>query len=298
MYKNHLQIFCILLVGLFTSCSTYQYTARQVNVNRTDIDSKKQGAAVKIDYTRTVTATSGYSITRGEAMREAEYLCLQNEGVDVIIDPIFKLEFDPFRFKKNWKATVTGFVGTYEETPVGVETVKDYQMEDIEKYKMLTDPSFPQYYYDNGNGGNYQGDTYYFNSSSPVGVAPQTPSSSIVQKPTAQDLKMTQQFNTRKVYDYRKSKQLRDAGISLSVIGGLMIGFVGPMCTLDTSGRYGYMSEDAETAFLSMEGLGAFIATPGIIMACVGAHYMKHSFKNTELAFGPTSNGIGATLNF
>ncbi len=169
--KNYLNLsLTILLISLsMTSCSTYQYSARQVDVNRRDLNSEQQIAGVNIDFTRRVTATSEYQITKGDAIREAEYKCIQANGIDVVVDPVYEVQYNPFKFKMRYKATIIGYAGMYEEKPAGVDATKSYTREEIENYKLLTDPSFPQYLYDKDK----SGDTYYIKcGKTPASVKP------------------------------------------------------------------------------------------------------------------------------
>ena len=150
--------FLLLMSIIFTSCSSYQYSARQINVLRQSIGSHEQMANINVDYTKQVTATSEYQLTRQDAIEEAEFLCIQHFKIDVVVDPIVKVEYNPFKLKKRYKATVIGFAGMYKEAPTMLDKSKEYTLEEIEKYKLLTDPTFPLYYYNNDK----QGDQYYF----------------------------------------------------------------------------------------------------------------------------------------
>ena len=60
-----------------------------------------------------------------------------------------------FRIKRRFKATIIGFIGTYKEAPISVDATKGYSREEIENYKLLTDPNFPQYYYNKEGGNSY-----------------------------------------------------------------------------------------------------------------------------------------------
>lgn len=136
------------LMAVLSGCSTYQYSARQVNVDRRDIATKRQAAEIVVDYSRTVTATSDYSMTRKDAIEEAEQTCILREKIDVVVDPIFKLEFAPFKFKKKWKATITGFAGYYMNSRTFYEDVKllhEVDKADVEKYLILHNPEVIKY---------------------------------------------------------------------------------------------------------------------------------------------------------
>ena len=149
----------LMLAFVLTGCSTYQYSARTVGVNRKDIHTKEVAVEVVPDYSRKVTATSEYQATKNDAIKEAEYLCITQNKIDVVVDPIMKIERDPFHLQKKYKATIIGYAGTYKVAKAGVDAVKEYKKEEIEKYKLLTDPKFAQHYYKT-DGGN----TYYINS--------------------------------------------------------------------------------------------------------------------------------------
>lgn len=158
MKKSFYIILCVAmsLIG----CTTYQFSARQVDVNRRQIDMNQQVAGIIVNYAKQVSATSSYQATKKDAIAEAEFMCIQNYKVDVIVDPILKMEYNPWKIKNRYKATIIGFAGMYEEKPSRLDDSKNYTREEIEKYKLLYDASFPRYYYNNAQ----EGDNYYFNT--------------------------------------------------------------------------------------------------------------------------------------
>lgn len=285
------------LMAVLSGCSTYQYSARQVNVNRRDIATKRQAAEIVVDYSRTVTATSDYSMTRKDAIEEAEQTCILREKIDVVVDPIFKLEFAPFKFKKKWKATVTGYAGTYKAAPAGVDAVKDYNMEDIEKYKLLTDPDFPKYYY-NKEGG----DSYFFNSAGVPAVS-KGASASLAVAPKLKNL-----FTPKKInWDFDRSKKLRNAGIGLVCAGAASTLLIGAPCLTSADsgyydGYYGYEYESfndaAYSAGVAFATIGMLSAIAGVPMWIVGSTRMKKSDRNMSASIGTTRNGAGLRLTF
>ena len=274
----------IIMALVLTSCSTYQYSSRSVDVRNRSIETKGVAAEVVVDYERTVTATSDYQMSRGEAIKEAEYLCIISNKIDVVVDPIIKVEFSPFEFKKKYRATITGFAGMYKPASAGVDAVKDYSKEDIEKYKLLTDPSFPQYYYNNGSG-----DSYYINSSAGQSVK-QSGSlfSSLAVAPKAKTPKAP------KTYDFYKAKTLRNAGIGLTIAGVVSVFAIGlPVGYLARPG-----SKDTAVETMIFFHSTGFIATAvGIPMWCIGSSRMKKS-GDIQVSMGGTSNGLGLRLNF
>lgn len=155
--------FFLLLLGVVLSgCSAYQYSARQTNVARRSINTYEQMASIDVDYSKQVTATSNFHQTKKTAINEAEFLCIQENNIDVIVDPIYKVKRRPTGIRK-YQAVVVGFAGMYKVEPTAIDKSKQYTMEEVEKYKLLTDPVFPKYYYHNG----MQGDCYYFGTQSP-----------------------------------------------------------------------------------------------------------------------------------
>lgn len=155
-------IFAMLtVVSFLTSCTVYQYTARQTDIRDRDIDGTDQRAGIKVDYNKRVTAISDYQITRADAINEAEFLCIQNERIDVVVDPIYKIEYNPLKIKRKYKATIIGFAGMYEERQTLLEESKQYTIDDIEKFKLMYDPSYLDYYYREPQP--QGGDTYEYN---------------------------------------------------------------------------------------------------------------------------------------
>ena len=111
--------FVVLLLSCLwmTSCTTYSFMGRQVNVQGRNIDMEEQMAGVVVDYSRTVTATSEYQLTKRDAIAEAEYKCIQSSKIDVVVDPMYQVEYNPFKIKMRYKATIVGFAGKYEQRP-------------------------------------------------------------------------------------------------------------------------------------------------------------------------------------
>lgn len=274
----------LIMVLLLSSCSTFQYTARQVDVNRRNLTTDQQLANLEVDFTMTVTATSDYQVSRKEAMRESEFLCLKKGKVDVVVDPVFKFEYNPFRAKKRWKATVVGYAGRYKEGTKGViDAVKDYQMEDIEKYKLLTDPNFPQYYYNQG-----KGDIYNIGTSSRNTDAVANPASVMFRN------NKNQNHKAPKIYDPFKAKKLRNAGIYTTSAGAAVALLIGLPC-MYASDYYDYEAYAAGATFLT---LGCLTAASGIPMWCVGSYRMKHSQENVDVSLGATAQGMGVKVTF
>ena len=118
-----------------------------------------------------------------------------------------------------------------------------------------------------------------------------------------------------KTFDYKKSKQLRDAGISLTIVGGATMFLIGaPM--IAAAKKYDTMEHHAESSsnwslankyeeieyrlydahqILCSVGLVSLIS--GIPMLAVGSHRMKYP-SAPQLAIGGTKDGLGMRLTF
>ena len=196
------------LMLLQASCTTYSYTSRSTRVDQRVINSSEATAELQIDYKKKVTATSDFQKFPGQAKQQAIYQCITNNGIDVLVDPIFQIENRPF---VGYRATVLGFAGNYKEGIGGLDEVveKQYTKEDIEKFLLLTDPEFMQYYYqEESNSGN----TYNIK----CGTAPVKSGLSLLGAAKGNPIVAAK---PAKKWDYKKAKALRDWGIFLSCIG-------------------------------------------------------------------------------
>ncbi len=155
MQKKHL-LFALVL-GAFTlmqvGCSTYSFTSRSNCINAIDIESNRQVADIEVHYKKKVSSTSDFQKFASQAKQQAVYQCIMEHNIDVLVDPIFEVEH---RSMSGYRATVTGFAGYYK---VGLNAMdemaqKSYSKETIEKYLLLNDPNFYQYYYQKGEKGN------------------------------------------------------------------------------------------------------------------------------------------------
>lgn len=300
--KKSIHFLCVaVVVAALSSCTTYQYTSRSAAIRPTTISSEALGAEIEVDFQTKVTASSEPQVLRSDAIQEAQYKAIQEYGIDVVVDPIYKIRFNMFS-KKAYQATITGYAGRYKQVPLGIDAMreKEYTVEEIEKYKLLTDPSFYRYYYQPEQPKKEATTNYYFNmkesgsSLAPAPApapAPAAPSSLMV-RPISYDQPALPKF------DYYQSKKLRDAGISLTVCGAIVGGFIGPMCVLDEEYHYGHYctTDEGWAACWSLLTIGCAGIAAGIPMASVGAVRMKQSKVN--LAFGGTGSGLGMRLTF
>ena len=301
---KRISIFSCLLLSMFlASCTTYQYTGRQTNIRNRSIDGTEQRAGIKVDYNKRVTATSNYQLTRSDAINEAKFLCIQNEKIDVVVDPIIKIEYNPLKLKKQYKATIIGFAGKFEERPTLLDESMMYTIDDIEKFKLMYDPSFLDYYYRQPlpQGGDVY--NYYIKSGVPgTSVAPaKAPAKAPAVSKTAPSIMLKNQAPARSFKPFnsnelRKAKQLRDAGIGLMVGGAAVCLGAGLPVLFCLDHR-----EAGIDAGIALISAGACLTTyVGIPMVCVGAVRYNRLKQEQSMQFtlNTGANGIGLGLTF
>lgn len=265
----------LVMAFVLTGCSTYQYSSRTVGIDRYPVGAKEVAAEIVVNYDKVVTASSNYQLTKSDAIIEAQHRCIVDNNIDVIVDPIVKVERFSGKARKKYRATIQGFAGMYKVAKTGVDAVKGYTKEDIEKYKLLSDPDFARYYYNQSSG-----DTYYINSNAPA--APQKPEArSLAFAPKQKTMPMQQ-------FDFMKAKRLRDAGIGLTVVGALMTSVLG-------STVFALSDEDLGMSFMFV---GSAATVAGIPMWCVGAVRMKNSDRDAKVSVGSSKSGLGLRFNF
>lgn len=135
---------CVLAV-IFTGCKSYQYGARQTNINRQDIQATPTVVDVKADFNKRIEVTSDWQKTKEDAMAECRYLAITQNKIDIVVDPVFKVER---RSSSKFKATLTGFAGYYINSRTlyeDVQEVSKFSRDDIEKYLILHSPEVLKY---------------------------------------------------------------------------------------------------------------------------------------------------------
>ena len=131
----------IAVVGLaLSACSSYSFTSRSVNVNRTDLYQSAMIVDVRPDFSKRIVTESSACKTAAQAMEEAKYLAVVNNKCDVIVDPVYKVAKTGSRYR----ASLTGFAGYYKNPRTLYEEInllRDIRQEDVEKYLILKDPN-------------------------------------------------------------------------------------------------------------------------------------------------------------
>lgn len=139
-------IFAVALI--LSSCSTYQYTSRQTNIDRMNVTMAPTIVDVRPDYAKRIEVISNWCKTEKEAMDECRYNAIINNQIDIVVDPIFKVERRKAQGPKKYKATLTGFAGYYVNSRTlfeDIEKMKNFSREDIEKYLILHNPEVLKY---------------------------------------------------------------------------------------------------------------------------------------------------------
>ncbi len=292
----------LTMVSFLTSCTVYQYTGRQTDIRNRGIDGTEQRAGIKVDYNKRVTATSNYQITRSDAINEAEFLCIQEQKIDVVVDPVFKIEYNPLKMKKKFKATIIGFAGLYEERPTLLDESKKYTIDDIEKFKLMYDPSFLDYYYRQPQP--QGGDTYNYYIKSGVNAAPAKGLKAPKAQPAAPKSIMLKNDQPARqlqpaAINYKKAKQLRDAGIGLMVGGAVVAVGIGMPVILTVHDETGEPKDAHVGAAIAMWTIGGAMFVSSIPMIAVGQVRMNKA-NNQTLAFSlnASSNGLGLGMTF
>ena len=218
----------------------------------------------------------------------------------MVVDPVFKIEYNPLKMKKKFKATIIGFAGLYEERPTLLDESKKYTIDDIEKFKLMYDPSFLDYYYRQPQP--QGGDTYnYYIKSGVNGV----PSKSVKAQPAApKSIMLKHDQPARQLqpvgYNYKKAKHLRDAGISMMVCGWAVAVGIGMPVILTAHDKHDDEPNVAHVdAAIAMWTIGGAMFASSIPMIAVGQVRMNKA-KNQTLAFSlnASSNGLGLGMTF
>lgn len=140
-------IMSVVSAVCFCSCTTYQYTSRTANIERQNIVASSTIVDVKADYSKRVEATSTRQKDLENAKREAQYLAITQNKIDIVVDPVYKIAERSGKFQ----VTLTGFAGYYTNSRTFYEDLKmlrEIDREDIEKYLLLHKPEVLQYMYD------------------------------------------------------------------------------------------------------------------------------------------------------
>ncbi len=150
------KIFVIALSAMaLTSCTIYQYTGRQANIGRSEIQATPTLVDVMPDFNKRVTATSDWLPSKEDAIAQCRFLAITDNKIDMVVDPIFEIQFRPAKLHKKYKVTLSGFAGYYTNARTIGEDMKQasqFTREQIENYMLIHTPELiMDYLYENKN---------------------------------------------------------------------------------------------------------------------------------------------------
>lgn len=151
---KRIQILAIAVLALVaTGCTTYSYTSRSVSIAQSmDVQPTSTLVDVKPDFSKRITESSSWCKSETEAMAEVKYKAINNNNIDIVVDPIYKTTFSG----KKVMVVLTGYAGYYTNPRTLLEDIKQLENVDkaeIEKYLILKqDPQIIKYLYDNKEG--------------------------------------------------------------------------------------------------------------------------------------------------
>lgn len=177
-----IQLLAIGALALFlTSCGSskmYSYTSRSVSIaDGVEIMPTQTYVDVNPDFSKRIMAESSVCSSTQQAMDEAKYNAIVNNKVDIVVDPIYKIETS----SNGVKAYLTGFAGYYinPRTVLGdIKAMEDVSKEAVEKYIMIHDAKqiVPYMYQKN--------DHICINHGGQCGKAPSAPAQQVTTAPT------------------------------------------------------------------------------------------------------------------
>lgn len=152
MKRIHFLVIATVAI-ISTSCTTYSYTSRSISISQSmDVQPTQTLVDVTPDFTKRITETSSWCKSTEEAMGEVKYKAITNNKIDIVVDPIYKIES---RGRK-CMVTLIGFAGFYSNPRTmldNIKQMKDVDKAEIEKYLILQqNPQIIQYLYDNKEG--------------------------------------------------------------------------------------------------------------------------------------------------
>ena len=312
MKKLCLFIPLFVLGCLLPSCKTYQHTSRTSAIQQRGIAVHQMTADMRVDFSVKVNGESRRDcLSRREAIENALNNAIAAAHVDVVIDPIYEVEVHRKFARIHYYAKVTGFAGYYnkvetiDEIDKEVQRVSNLSMDDIVKYKLLTDPNFVDQYYQRDMIDNSNRTNIYFNNGNGnqsvgvgAGAAPAKRNTFNIpakQKPAASPIINNVSNRNMPLRDYgqdfKKAKQIRDAGIGM-LVGGAVLAFPVGVTTWVTTGAY-----EIGIPLLVIGAASTFaVGIPCIAVGQVRMDKIKKSNYNLTLA--PASSGMGLKLQF
>lgn len=108
--------YILVLVGAITlaSCSTYKHSYRLTDVPNNSIEVTATVVDIKTDFDRKVNGTSDRATSSvQDAKANAYFNAIQDNDIDVLVDPIYSVRVSRGLFRSSAKASVSGFAGEF-----------------------------------------------------------------------------------------------------------------------------------------------------------------------------------------
>jgi len=138
-------VMAIMMSACGSTSSMFTYTSRSNAIDNVNISATQTIVDVRPDFGRRINAESSPCVTADEAKAEAKYNAIMNQKIDIVVDPIYKIEYKNGRYT----AYLTGYAGYYENprTLLGdIQLLDSVSKESIKKYLMLKgDPQILKY---------------------------------------------------------------------------------------------------------------------------------------------------------
>lgn len=114
MKKINLLLLTAIASLFITSCSTYKHSYRLSSVPQSQIGVTPTIVDVVADFDRQVTGKSDKKTNSvQDAKDNAYYNAIVNNKIDILVDPIYRIQVKKGFFKVTAKADVTGFAGSF-----------------------------------------------------------------------------------------------------------------------------------------------------------------------------------------
>ncbi|MCQ2339357.1 MAG: hypothetical protein MJZ79_01035 [Paludibacteraceae bacterium] len=181
-----------LLLASCGSSKSYTYTSRTISIaDGVELLPTQTYVDVNPDFSKRIMAESSVCSSTEEAMDEAKYNAIVNNKVDIVVDPIYKIE----ESSNGYKAYLTGFAGYYvnPRTVLGdIKAMEDVSKEAVEKYLMIHDAKqIVPYMYQ-------QSDHICINHGGHCGKAPSAPAQQVTTAPTTTTTTRTSSSSSRR----------------------------------------------------------------------------------------------------
>lgn len=139
MVKYKIALFALMLLVL-NSCSTTNYSIRSITIDKNPVITNDVIVDVKVDATKSITATSDKRLSVNLAKNEAYYKAITENNIDIVIDPIFEIK----TIGRKCVVKLTGYAGYYTNPRTKTEAVKELQsvkLENVATFQKMFNPT-------------------------------------------------------------------------------------------------------------------------------------------------------------